>query len=213
MKIQTYVLGLVRTNCYVISNESSKEALVIDPPDQADTIISKLKELDLKPVAILLTHGHFDHIMAAGELAEKYKIPIYAGEAEKEMLKDPGLNSSVMVQKNYVLTADIWLKDQEELTLGGMKIKVLQTPGHTAGGVCYYFEEEKVLLSGDTLFLESVGRTDLPTGDGRILIDSINRKLMVLPEEVVVYPGHGDRTTIGHEKKYNPYAGNSNLWE
>jgi hydroxyacylglutathione hydrolase len=205
MKIQSYVLGMVSTNCYMLSNENTKEAIVIDPPDQAPAIINKLKEQELIPVAILLTHGHFDHIMAAGYLAENFHIPILACEAEKELLADANLNGSRMIRKNFTLLANQFIKDNEQLTLAGMKIKVIHTPGHTAGGVCYYFEEEKVLISGDTLFLESVGRTDLPTGNLETLIESIRQKLMVLPDDVEVYPGHGDKTTIGYERTHNPY--------
>ncbi len=213
MKIQSYVLGMVSTNCYIIFNESTNEALIIDPPDQAPALKVKIEELDLSPVAILLTHGHFDHIMAAGDLAAAFGIPVLAGEDEKALLEDYNLNGSRMVRKNYTLSADRFLKDKEELTLGGMRIKVIHTPGHTAGGVCYYFEEDKVLISGDTLFLESIGRTDLPTGDQDTLLESIRRKLMVLPEEVFVYPGHGDKTTIGYEKIHNPYIGENNFWD
>ena len=213
MKIQSYVLGMVSTNCYIIFNESTNEALIIDPPDQAPALKVKIEELDLSPVAILLTHGHFDHIMAAGDLAAAFGIPVLAGEDEKALLEDYNLNGSRMVRKNYTLSADRFLKDKEELTLGGMRIKVIHTPGHTAGGVCYYFEEDKVLISGDTLFLESIGRTDLPTGDQYTLLESIRRKLMVLPEEVFVYPGHGDKTTIGYEKIHNPYIGENNFWD
>ncbi len=213
MKIQSYVIGMVSTNCYIIFNESTKEALIIDPPDQAPALKVKIEELELCPVAILLTHGHFDHIMAAGDLAAAFGIPVLAGEEEKALLEDYNLNGSRMVRKNYTLSADRFLKDKEELILGGMRIKVIHTPGHTAGGVCYYFEEEKVLISGDTLFLESIGRTDLPTGDQYTLLESIRRKLMVLPEEVLVYPGHGDKTTIGYEKMHNPYIGENNFWD
>ena len=213
MKIQSYVLGMVSTNCYIIFNESTNEALIIDPPDQAPALKVKIEELDLSPVAILLTHGHFDHIMAAGDLAAAFGIPVLAGEDEKALLEDYNLNGSRMVRKNYTLSADRFLKDKEELTLGGMRIKVIHTPGHTAGGVCYYFEEDKVLISGDTLFLESIGSTDLPTGDQYTLLESIRRKLMVLPEEVFVYPGHGDKTTIGYEKIHNPYIGENNFWD
>ncbi len=213
MKIQTYVLGMVSTNCYIIYNENTKEAIVIDPPDHAPAIADKLKRKDLTPVAVLLTHGHFDHIMAAGDLAESFHIPILAGEAEKELLADANLNGSRMVRKNYELKGVEFVKDNELLTLGGMKIKVMYTPGHTAGGVCYYFEEEKILISGDTLFLESIGRTDLPTGNAGTLLESIHGKLMILPDEVAVYPGHGDRTTIGHERIHNPFLGKDNFWD
>lgn len=213
MKIQSYVLGMVSTNCYIIYNEFTKEALIIDPPDQAPALKAKIEELDVTPVAILLTHGHFDHIMAAGDLSAAFGIPVLVGEEEKALLEDYNLNGSRMVRKNFTLSADRFLKDEEELKLGGMTIKVIHTPGHTAGGVCYYFEEDKVLISGDTLFFESIGRTDLPTGDQYTLLESIRHKLMALTEDVVVYPGHGNKTTIGYEKMHNPYIGENNFWD
>jgi glyoxylase-like metal-dependent hydrolase (beta-lactamase superfamily II) len=207
MELQSYVIGMVGTNCYIVTNEIAKEAIIIDPPEKAPVIESKLKEQEVTPVAILLTHGHFDHIMAAGDLRESFHIPVLAFEAERGLLGDANYNGSRMVRRNYTLEADQYFKDKEVLTLAGIKIKVLHTPGHTAGGVCYYFEEEKILISGDTLFRESVGRTDLPTGNHGILMDSIRRQLMALPDEVTVYPGHGDKTTIGYERTHNPFIG------
>lgn len=213
MKIYSYPLGMIYTNCYIVTNEDTKEGLIIDPSDQAADIKARIQELEITPVAILLTHGHFDHIMAAKDLKETYHIPVLAGEKEKAMLEDYNLNGTLSVGRNYTLSADRLLKDGEELTFGGLKIKVIHTPGHTAGSVCYYFEKEKVLLSGDTLFLESVGRTDMPTGNTHDLLESLNRKLMLLPDDVIVYPGHGDKTAIGHEKANNPFIGSRNMWD
>ena len=213
MKLQSYVLGPVSTNCYIISNENTNEAIVIDPADQAFAITDKLKEQGLHPVAILLTHGHFDHIMAAEDVAKEFHIPVIASEAEKELLADSNLNGGYMIRKAITLKADQFIKDQDQITLAGLKIKVIHTPGHTAGGVCYYFEQEKVLISGDTLFSGSVGRTDLPTGNSETLMESIKQKLLVLPEDVAVYPGHGEQTTIGYEKTHNPYLGDSDFWD
>lgn len=213
MRIQSYVLGVVKTNCYIITNEETQEAIVIDPADQAQEIEKQLEEQRLIPVAILLTHGHFDHIMAATELAKHYNIPIYALEAEKELLSNSRLNSSSLIRKHIALTPDVCLKDNDILTLAGINIKVLHTPGHTIGSGCYYFTDDAVLVSGDTLFLESVGRTDMATGDSGLLIESIEQKLMTLPDDVIVYPGHGDHTTIGHERKNNPYLSGKGFWD
>lgn len=205
IKVNTLVLGMVQTNCYIISNEATKEALVIDPADHADRIEQYLKANDLVCKGILLTHGHFDHIMAAADLAASEKAQIYAQEEEANLLKDPGMNASHRFGKECSLTPDVLLKDQSLLELAGFLIKVIHTPGHTSGGACYYFTDHDVLFSGDTLFLEDIGRYDLPTGDGKALVNSILHKLMLLEDQVIVYPGHGDPTTIGHERVHNRY--------
>lgn len=205
MMIEQYCVGQVATNCYFAINEETKEMLVIDPGDSAGMLAEQIKRKNLKPRAVLLTHGHFDHAMAAEELAEMFGIQIYAHEAEKDTLEEPGKNVSLMIGKRDVYHADVYVKDGELLELAGMKLKVLHTPGHTAGGCCYYLEKEKVLFSGDTLFCQSVGRTDFPGGSMSGIVRSIKEKLMVLPDEVKVYPGHMDLTTIGTERAHNPY--------
>lgn len=205
MKIDTLLVGYVRTNCYIVGNTDTKEAIVIDPGDNAAAIIKALKENDLVCMAVLLTHGHFDHIMAAAELARRSSIKIYAHEAEKRLLADPALNASIQFGPECSLVPDVCLKDGQKLLLAGFSIKVIHTPGHTAGGVCYYFTENRVLFSGDTLFLENIGRSDWPTGNGRQLIESIQNRLMPLDDDIIVYPGHGSPTTIGHERQYNIY--------
>lgn len=205
IKVNTLVLGMVQTNCYIVSNEATKEALVIDPADHADRIEQYLKVNDLVCKGILLTHGHFDHIMAAADLAASTKAQIYAQEEEASLLKDPAMNASHRFGKECSLTPDVLLKDQSLLEMAGFLIKVIHTPGHTSGGACYYFTEHDVMFSGDTLFLEDIGRYDLPTGDGKVLVNSIQHKLMLLEDQVIVYPGHGDPTTIGHERVHNRY--------
>ncbi|WP_228353508.1 MBL fold metallo-hydrolase [Variimorphobacter saccharofermentans] len=205
MNMKVLVLGMVRTNCYIISNSTTKEAIVFDPGDNAKRIEEQLKANDLVCKAILLTHGHFDHIMAAKELSELTKAPIYAHEKEAELLKNPAWNASANIGCEVSLVPDLLLKDQQEINLVGFLIKVIHTPGHTMGGACYYFTDYGILISGDTLFLDSIGRTDLPTGDTRELIKSISTKLMCLDSNVKVYPGHGDPTTIGYERENNIY--------
>ena len=203
MIIKTCVVGVMSTNCYLLINENTKEAVVIDPGAQSSLIISKITDLNLKPVAILLTHGHFDHIMAAEDLAETYNIKIYASEEETELLSDCSLNCSNLIRTNFTLEADILLVNGEIISLAGFDIEVIGTPGHTNGGVSYYIEDEGVVFTGDTLFFESIGRTDFPTGDIRSLSNSIVKHLFTLPEEVIAYPGHGDVTSIKHEKTNN----------
>ena len=205
LKVRHLVVGAVATNCYIAENKKTKEALIIDPGDNAARIVQIIKEDGVVPVAVLLTHGHFDHAMAAQEVAEQYGIKIYAHETGKETLETPQINLSGMIGRTLTFHADCYVKDGEILNLAGFEIRVLHTPGHTQGGVCYYIEEEKALFSGDTLFCQSVGRTDFPTGKSSTLIHSIQDKLMPLPDDTMVYTGHEDMTTIGMERKYNPF--------
>lgn len=212
MEIETMVLGMVQTNCYIICNPETKEAIVIDPADNAGKIEKYLKENDLVCKGILLTHGHFDHIMAASELAAFTHAPICSHEEEKELLKDPNRNASSHIHRELSLEPEILLKDQENHIFAGLQFQVIHTPGHTQGGVCYYFADQRVLFSGDTLFFESIGRTDLPTGNYNKLIESIHQKLMKLEDVVEVYPGHGRPTTIGYERGNNPFLNDALLY-
>ncbi len=210
-RIEKCVLGMVSTNCYIVYREVEEEkrreglkpGVIIDPGDNATFILNKCRELQVRPEAVLLTHGHFDHILAAEDIRRTFHIPILAGEKEMALLEEPDMNLTGSYGEDMSLTADRWLRDGEILDLIGRSWKVLHTPGHTAGCVCFYVEEEGVLFSGDTLFHQSVGRTDLPTASSVDIIDSVVGKLFVLPESTRVYPGHDSDTTIGHEKKYN----------
>ena len=207
-RLETLVLGPLQTNTYIIYNNISKEAIVVDPAAEAEKIIKYLKEHDLVCSAIMLTHGHFDHILGVKDLKEATGADIYAHEEEINLLENPNLNASSQVGQAYTVSVDVPLKDGQILDLIGQKIKVLHTPGHTAGGVCYFFQDENVLISGDTLFQASIGRSDFPTGNGRVLIDSIRSKIMVLDENIDVYPGHGNPTSIGYEKRHNQFITN-----
>ena len=205
LEIQQYVVGMVATNCYFLINSDTKEVLVIDPGASAKQLAEKVKVKDLKPVGILLTHGHFDHASAAAELSELLGVKVYAHEAERETLETAGLNLSGWEGKSEVYHADVYVKDEEELDLAGFKVKVLFTPGHTVGGCCFYLKEQNVVFSGDTLFEGSIGRTDFPKGSASQLIRAICDKLMPLPDETVVYSGHGEMTSIGRERVNNPF--------
>lgn len=205
LAIRMMVLGPVQTNCFFLINEDTKEVLIIDPADRAQKIIEWINSEGLKPVAILLTHGHFDHIMGMAGVKNEYHIPVYAIKDEVEVLANPQLNVSTMMGAYISLTADELFADGDVLELAGMKLKVISTPGHTIGSVCFYMEEEKVLISGDTLFEASVGRSDFPTGSSRQLIESIKTRLFVLPDDTDVFPGHGGTTSIAYEKAHNPF--------
>ena len=205
IEIKSMTLGMVATNCYLIINKETKEALLIDPADNALRISNVIEENVCTLKAILLTHGHFDHIMALNELKKRYNVPVYAHEEEEDVLKQSSLNMSGMIGQIYTTQADIYVKDGEHLKLAGLDIIVLHTPGHTKGGVCYYLPEEKVLMSGVTLFHCSIGRTDFPTGSMSQLVRSVKEQLFVLPDDVQVYPGHDSVTSIGYEKQYNPF--------
>lgn len=206
IRIITKVLGSVSTNCYFVINELTKETILIDPADNFATIESVILENGLLPKAVLLTHGHFDHILAAAQVREKYKLPIIACKQERKVLEDSEYNLSSSFGRAFAINADQYEEDAKILELAGFMIKLIHTPGHTEGGACYYFMNESVLFSGDTLFLESVGRTDFPSGSMSKIVRSIKEKLLVLPENTIVYPGHGEKTSIEYEKMNNPYC-------
>ncbi len=206
LDIQYRVLGALSTNVYFLINRETREVLLVDPADNADYILEQCRLRDYHLKAILLTHGHFDHIFAAAQLREKTGVPIYAHEEEVKLLGSANMNRSQVWATGITLQADVLLRDKQEIQLAGFIIRVLHTPGHTGGSCCYYFPEEDVLISGDTLFFESYGRTDLETGSTSAIMRSLKEVLFRLPDETEVYPGHMDATDIAHEKKYNPAA-------
>jgi glyoxylase-like metal-dependent hydrolase (beta-lactamase superfamily II) len=202
MKIVSAVVGALRVNCYFAVNNNNETA-IIDPGSDFPKIKETVERMRLRPLAVILTHGHFDHIMAAAAVKEAYSVPIYAAEAEKDLLANPAHNGSALIRKNYSLIADEWLHDGDTI----FEMKVIATPGHTAGSLCFYMEREELLLSGDTLFRGSYGRTDLPTGNFKVLRESVTEKLFSLPNKTIVHPGHDQQTTIGYEKVYSPILG------
>lgn len=197
------VLGSVRTNTYIVYGNTG-ECFVVDPADESDIIKIKLTDLNLTVKAILLTHGHFDHIGGADALRKAYGAVIYAFNDEKQILESCENNLSSVFGRGFTLKADKWLSDNEKINIAGMDIQVIHTPGHTIGSVCYLVSSqgEKILISGDTLFCGSCGRYDFPTGSYGMIIKSIKERLLVLDEKLAVYPGHNEETTIGQEKIY-----------
>lgn len=199
-------MGMVMTNCYGLLNTQTKEMILVDPGDSPEVIGRMVEELEGKPVAIFLTHGHYDHILALEAVKEKYQIPVYASKEEEELLGDVSLNLTGQVRRPMTVRPETLVSDLEKFTVAGFSVQAIHTPGHTKGSVCYYFPEESLLVSGDTLFHGSVGRTDLPTGSTAQMMESLKRLLETLPEETDVLPGHEAATTIGYEKRYNPFV-------
>ena len=207
-KIDSRILGMVGTNCYLLCNMDIKECVLIDPADSQDEISRMIDESGCSLKGILLTHGHFDHIMAADAVRDKYDVKGYASCDEKNTLEQPHINLGEAYGLKLSVKADVWHKDGEILKLAGFDIEALHTPGHTEGGSCYYIREIGVLFSGDTLFCGSVGRTDFPGGSMSEIVRSIKEKLMVLPDDTKVYPGHGEGTSVGYERENNPFLAN-----
>lgn len=206
-RIKTFTVSMVETNCYIVYHDRTKEAAIVDPGDEAPYLIEQCQNLGVKPVGILLTHGHFDHVMAVEEIKAEYHIPVYACEKENALLLDENLNMSKgYMRKSVSIQADKLLKDGEEFEMAGFKWKLIGTPGHTSGSACFYIPDEKVLLSGDTLFRDSYGRVDFPTSSTEDMIHSIVNVLFELPDDVMVYPGHMGVTVMEYEKHHNPLS-------
>ncbi len=197
-------LGNMDNNCYILGDESSKHALIIDAPAESGTILDVLEDEGLKLKFVLLTHAHYDHIGALDEICEATGAEVFIHTFEADAINDPTVNLALYSGAPSPKTpASKKLVDGDIITLGNIELKTLYTPGHTVGSVCYY--TDGCLFSGDTLFLRGVGRCDLPGGDFKILKQSIKKQLYVLPDSTDVYPGHGRATTIGYEKNHNEY--------
>lgn len=199
MIVKKLMAGIYGANCYILMDEETKEAVVLDPGGDVDDIEKALNILGAKVKYILLTHGHFDHTTGVDGLQAITKAQVAIGIADNEMILKEVQYYGPFIEGG----AHITLNNGDTLTFGKSNLKILHTPGHTPGGVC--FQTENMVFSGDTLFKGSVGRSDLAGGDGEALIRSIKEKLMVLPKETIVYPGHGPSTTIGDEEIYNPF--------
>ncbi|TQR19672.1 MBL fold metallo-hydrolase [Psychrobacillus vulpis] len=213
LNIRTYPLGYIQTNCYVVSN-ASKQCLIFDPGGEGDKLIHELNRLNLKPIAILLTHAHFDHIGAVDHVRDVYNIPVYIHSAEKKWLMDPTKNGSgkyAEIPSISCKEADIILSNESELVVGDFSLQVFHTPGHSPGSITYYFSEDAFAIVGDTLFQNSIGRTDLLGGNNGELLKSIHTKLLTLPGATVLYPGHGPATTPEDEMETNPFLNGFSL--
>lgn len=206
MKILHLELGPIGTNCYIVYDETSKEAMLIDPAWDYEQIDKTLRDHGLTLKFVFLTHGHADHIGALQEVRNKKDVPVYVGKGDSFLIQNSANNLSAFMGKKIECTSpEFTVSDGDSITLGSLSFTVYETPGHTPGGVCLY--GEGVVFAGDTLFRYSIGRTDFSGGSYQQLIDSIEQKLMVLPEDTIVLPGHGPSTTIGDEKARNPFLG------
>ena len=211
MTIKTLSVGNMGNNCYIIYDDSSRKAAVIDAPTDAGVILKALSDNKLICAHILLTHSHYDHIGALDEIKSATNAQICIHELEASALNDPSTNlARYSGTTSPVSPADIMLKNDDAITIDNVNILVLHTPGHTAGGVCFYCtdasdDSQSALFSGDTLFLKDIGRCDLPGGDYSIIKHSIRNKLYILPDETIIYPGHGRSSTLAYEKHHNNY--------
>lgn len=197
LTIKTVPAGIYEANCYILVDEDTKDCVIIDAGGDADKIETAVESMSGKPKYVILTHGHFDHVGGVEEICSKYNIPFYISRADEEYMEK---DSSVF---GTLPKASVYIKEGDTIKLGSYEIKVIETPGHTKGGLCFFVDNK--VFTGDTLFQGSVGRTDFPGGDMNEIISSIKNKLLPLGDDVEVYPGHGPSSSIRFEKMRNPY--------
>ena len=209
LNVRTYSLGPVQTNCYIVSNKE-KQCIIFDPGEEASKLLREIQSLQLKPLAIFLTHAHFDHIGAVDALRAQFDIPVYIHEKEVSWLADPMKNGSGKYAElpNYTVQPpkkEHIISKEQTMEIGPFTFEMKFTPGHSPGSISYIFEEDGFAIVGDTLFERSVGRTDLIGGSTEILLKSIHEKLLTLAPDTIIYPGHGGYTTPEAEKRQNPF--------
>lgn len=203
---EIFPVGPLQCNCSVIGDETTHEAIVIDPGDEVSRILQSLQQHGLKLKHILITHGHIDHVAGAMKLKQATGAPILINQNDSPQLNMLDMQAAwIGIAPPGKVAVDASLEDGTEIKVGGIAGTAMHTPGHTEGSTCIYFPSEKKLIAGDTLFAGSIGRTDLPGGDFEKIMRSLHQQVMALPEEVVVIPGHGPATTIGKEQETNPF--------
>ena len=212
MILQMLTVGPFQENCYILGDEASGVGALVDPGDEAARIAIAVEQTELEIGQILLTHAHIDHIGAVAALADEYSCPVLIHEEAEPMLQQAP-NQALMMGLKFgeVPSVDGYIADGETLKVGGIELESLYTPGHAPGHLAFHIEDEGMVLAGDALFAGSVGRVDLPGGSMEVLMRSIGEKLLTLPDETQVYPGHGPRTTIGEERANNPFLAGGGL--
>jgi len=206
MIFDTLVVGPLEVNCFILGCEDTRKGVVVDAGGDPDQIIAAVKHHGLTIEQIINTHGHFDHIGANLLVSKHFDANLLIHAADMDLLEQGATVARAYgIKSDNSPKPDKFLTDGMEITFGSCRLKVFHTPGHTPGGCCLYIEKEKKLITGDTLFADSIGRTDFPGGSLEQLLDSVRSKLFTLPDDVAVYPGHGPATTIGHEKRHNPH--------
>ncbi len=201
--IKNFIVGPLESNCYLYGDEKSKKAVLIDPGDEGKKIFQFVRSHGWELTAILITHGHPDHLAALPYLKKQVNVPVYLHREDHLFLTNFDYTLVPFLEK-IILKPEKFFQDGEEIAAGEKKLKVLFTPGHSPGGICLL--GEGIVFTGDTLFCQSIGRTDLPGGDSQKLFNSIRTKLFNLPDQTIIYPGHGESSTIGEEKKHNPFS-------
>lgn len=203
---EIFPVGPLACNCSVIGDEHTHEAMVVDPGDDIENVLSVLERHELRLKMIVITHGHIDHIGGAGKLQQVTGAPVYMNEQDQAQLRLLPIQAAwVGMRPPGSIKIDQKMRDADKLKVGDLSATVMHTPGHTEGSVCLYFEPEKKLIAGDTLFAGSIGRTDLPGGNFDKIMRSLHQRVLALPEDTIVVPGHGPRTTIAEEKETNPF--------
>jgi hydroxyacylglutathione hydrolase len=206
MILETFPVGMLRCNCTILGDETTREAIVVDPGENVSEILTRLAAHKLTLKQIIITHGHIDHVGGAVRLKRVTGAPIFLNQYDLPQLAMMEVQAGWLgVPTPEVAPPDASADDGAKLGLPNFPAEVLHTPGHTEGSVCLYFAPQQLLIAGDTLFAGSIGRTDLPGGDGRKILRSIRERLLTLPDPVIVIPGHGEKTTIGEERDGNPF--------
>ena len=206
MELQTIAVGPFQVNCYLYWDQETGDGVVIDPGADESVLITAIEASKMNLKAILLTHGHGDHIAAVAAIKKHFNVPLYLGVGDEDLLSRPSEEIAALLGHAILpITADHVMNDELVIKLGSVLLRVLATPGHTRGGVCFLDEKENLLFTGDTLFWGSIGRTDLPGGSLPILLDSIKTRILSLPDAIRCYPGHGPETTVGAERSSNPF--------